>query len=84
MPGKGWPRALEEAFELETQRQVRVVVALVAKWPEHRHHIACVLGMAVAYADSFGIDAEAFIAGLRKVGGRADELVPPGREPEPS
>jgi hypothetical protein len=54
------------------------VADLIAKWPNFRNHISCgELGAAVAVADSFGVDAEAFIASLRDNCEKPDVLVPP-------
>ncbi len=63
------------AFE-EVERHVRAMTDLVVRWPEHRLHIALgMLGSAIAFADTFGADAEAFLADLREQTVKPDVLV---------
>jgi hypothetical protein len=72
------PRLLREAYLAESARHLSAVADLIAKWPNFRNHISCgELGAAVAVADSFGVDAEAFIASLRDNCEKPDVLVPP-------
>jgi hypothetical protein len=52
--------------------------SLIMRWPNFRQHIACSeLGAAIALADTFGVDVEAFLVNLRQHCGRAVELLPP-------
>jgi len=64
--------------EREEKRHVAEVSRIIDQWPEYRYHLACaLLGSAVAIADSFGIDVEGWLAGLRRRHPRPPVLVLP-------
>jgi hypothetical protein len=72
------PIALEMAFKDEEQRHIKVVVRLIAKWPNFRLSFAYgLLGAAIAHVDMLGGDADGFMANLRATTQKPEPLAPP-------
>lgn len=72
------PPELQALIEAENDRGNVAFCAIVERWPNFRKQVAvAVLGMAVASADSMGVDVEGFIRELRARFPKPDVLVPP-------
>lgn len=67
-----------KALLAEAERSLAFIKRFLGRWPEYRLHLAYgLLGEAVAMVDSYGGDAETFLAHLRAVEPKPDVLVPP-------
>jgi len=78
MSESGMPPELQQALEAEEERHAKAVSALIAKWPNYRVQIASgMLGVAVAFADTFGVDAEGWLVRLREHEPKPGQLYPP-------
>lgn len=68
----------ERAIHAELDRHAKSLSDIIIRHPEYRAHICyALLGSAIAFCDSFGIDVEAFVAELRRREPKPDVLVPP-------
>ena len=71
------PEAQNEYDQLNDQHTEAFAI-FVRKWPNYRHAAAhAFLAAAIATADMMGVDAEAFIRGLRDRAPKHCGLVPP-------
>jgi hypothetical protein len=77
-PDFGMPQGAARVWLVEEKRHVQAVSAFVNQFPECRSH-ACyaLLGSAIATCDTFGIDVEGFLTGLRARFPKPPVLVPP-------
>lgn len=72
---------LEQIIKTYSSDRLKPITDFVVRHPEYRRHVACaLLGDAIAWADSFGVDAQKFLDGLRENCGKAGELLPPQRK----
>lgn len=72
------PDHIRAEYFAEEKRHVEECVRLITKYPEWRAHFSyALLGSAVAQCDSFGLDVEAWLVGLRKRHPKPAVLTPP-------
>jgi hypothetical protein len=69
---------VEAAVRVEVARHCDAIRALIAKHPEARRLVCLgLLGEAIGVCDSFGVDVEEFLSGLRASFPRPPVLVSP-------
>lgn len=74
------PPHIRAELDAEEKRHIEEIVRLVDKYPQFRAHFSySLLGQAVAQCDSFGLDVEEWLAGLRKMHPKPAVLSPPKR-----
>lgn len=72
---------LEQLVKTYSRDRFKPLTDFITKHPEYRRHLACaLLGDAIAWADSFGVDTQDFLDKLRANCGTAAELIPPQRK----